>query len=82
MSLNQELKSPRVFAISPRYLLIAGLFAAAILVAGCKSAAPETPTEYRGAPAPEVWGMIRDLGFTIEVDYQGVQPAEILGVRS
>jgi biotin synthase len=24
-----------------------------------------------GAPAPEVWGMIRDLGFTIEVDYQG-----------
>lgn len=26
-----------------------------------------------GAPAPEVWGMITDLGFTIEVDYQ--QPA-------
>lgn len=23
-----------------------------------------------GAPAPEVWGMIRDLGFTIEIDYQ------------
>jgi biotin synthase len=23
-----------------------------------------------GAPAPEVWGMIKDLGFTIEVDYQ------------
>lgn len=23
-----------------------------------------------GAPAPEVWGMIQDLGFTIEVDYQ------------
>ena len=23
-----------------------------------------------GAQAPEVWGMIRDLGFTIEVDYQ------------
>lgn len=22
-----------------------------------------------GAPAPEVWGMIKDLGFTIEVDY-------------
>ena len=22
-----------------------------------------------GAPAPEVWGMIQDLGFTIEVDY-------------
>ena len=22
-----------------------------------------------GAPAPEVWGMIRDLGFTIEIDY-------------
>jgi biotin synthase len=33
-----------------------------------------------GAPAPEVWGMIRDLGFTIEVDYR--QPAESLGVRS
>jgi biotin synthase len=27
-----------------------------------------------GAPAPEVWGMIRDLGFTIEVEYQGAQP--------
>jgi hypothetical protein len=51
MSLNQELKSPRVFAISPRYLLIAGLVAIAVLVAGCKSAPPETPTEYRGAPA-------------------------------
>jgi biotin synthase len=23
-----------------------------------------------GAPAPEVWGIIEDLGFTIEVDYQ------------
>ncbi len=23
-----------------------------------------------GSPAPEVWGMIRDLGFTIEVDYR------------
>ncbi len=23
-----------------------------------------------GAPAPEVWGMIEDLGFTIQVDYQ------------
>jgi biotin synthase len=23
-----------------------------------------------GAPAPEVWGMIQDLGFTIEVDYR------------
>ena len=27
-----------------------------------------------GAPAPEVWDMIRDLGFTIQVDYQGVHP--------
>jgi hypothetical protein len=52
MSLNQELKSARVFAISPRYLLIAGLAVIAILVAGCKSAPSETPTEYRGAPAP------------------------------
>jgi biotin synthase len=33
-----------------------------------------------GAPAPEVWGMIRDLGFTIEVDYR--QPAESLSVPS
>src|ERR1043165_4612122 len=33
-----------------------------------------------GAPAPEVWGMIRDLGFTIEVNYR--QPAESLGVPS
>jgi biotin synthase len=23
-----------------------------------------------GQPAPEVWGMIEDLGFIIEVDYQ------------
>src|SRR5688572_27717639 len=52
MSLNQELKSPRAFAISPRYLLIAGLAVAAILIAGCKSAPPETETEYRGAPPP------------------------------
>jgi hypothetical protein len=52
MSLNQELKSPRVFAISPRNILIAGFVAAAILAAGCKSAPPETPTEYRGAPPP------------------------------
>jgi LysM repeat protein len=44
--------TPRAFAISPRHLLIAGAVAAAILVAGCKSAPPETPTEYRGAPAP------------------------------
>ena len=29
-----------------------------------------------GAPAPEVWGMIRDLGFTIQVDYQGVRPGD------
>jgi biotin synthase len=29
-----------------------------------------------GAPAPEVWGMIRDLGFTIEVDYQCTQAKE------
>jgi len=28
-----------------------------------------------GAPAPEVWGMIEDLGFTIQVDYQ--QPIAI-----
>ncbi|MBD0315441.1 MAG: hypothetical protein ICV75_02010, partial [Nitrospiraceae bacterium] len=28
-----------------------------------------------GAPAPEVWGMIEDLGFRIEVDYQ--QPAAL-----
>jgi biotin synthase len=31
-----------------------------------------------GAPAPEVWGMIRDLGFSIEVDYR--QPAQPLSV--
>jgi len=31
-----------------------------------------------GAPAPEVWGMIRDLGFSIEVDYK--QPAQPLSV--
>jgi hypothetical protein len=52
MSLNQELNSARMFAISPRFLLIAGLAAVASLIAGCKSAPAETPTEYRGAPAP------------------------------
>jgi biotin synthase len=35
-----------------------------------------------GAPAPEVWGMIRDLGFTIEVDYQGAQPVVSAAVPS
>jgi LysM repeat protein len=51
MSLNQELKSPRVLALlTPRNLVIAGLVAAAILAAGCKSAPPEEQTEYRGAP--------------------------------
>ena len=35
-----------------------------------------------GAPAPEVWGMIRDLGFTIEVDYQGAQPTVSQATRS
>jgi biotin synthase len=35
-----------------------------------------------GAPAPEVWGMIRDLGFTIEVDYQPAPAADSLTVQS
>jgi biotin synthase len=35
-----------------------------------------------GAPAPEVWGMIRDLGFTIEVDYQPAAAADSLTVQS
>ena len=33
-----------------------------------------------GAPAAEVWAMIRDLGFTIEVDYQDTQASESLRV--
>ena len=35
-----------------------------------------------GAPAPEVWGMIRDLGFIIEIDYQHPQDKEPLPVMS
>jgi biotin synthase len=35
-----------------------------------------------GAPAPEVWGMIRDLGFIIEIDYQHPQDKEPLPVVS
>ena len=35
-----------------------------------------------GAPAPEVWVMIRDLGFTIEVDYDRAQSSETLAVPS
>jgi len=35
-----------------------------------------------GAPAPEVWGMIRDLGFSIEVDYQGAQSTAVPDVRA
>ena len=35
-----------------------------------------------GTPAPEVWGMIRDLGFTIEVDFQGVQSPVSVGTPS
>jgi biotin synthase len=34
-----------------------------------------------GAPAPEVWGMIEDLGFTIQVDYQSRQASEHLRVH-
>ena len=35
-----------------------------------------------GAPAPEVWGMIRDLGFAIEVDYHRPQSTETFAVPS
>ena len=35
-----------------------------------------------GAPAPEVWGMIRDLGFTIEVDHHETQSCQPLPVPS
>jgi biotin synthase len=35
-----------------------------------------------GAPAPEVWGMIRDLGFVIEIDYPHPQDKEPLPVVS
>lgn len=35
-----------------------------------------------GAPAPEVWGMIRDLGFTIEIGYQSPQDKAPLPVVS
>jgi biotin synthase len=35
-----------------------------------------------GAPAPEVWGMIRDLGFTIEVDDQAAHSSGSLAIPS
>ena len=35
-----------------------------------------------GAPAPEVWGIIRDLGFTIEVDHDTAQSAQNVAVPS
>jgi biotin synthase len=35
-----------------------------------------------GTPAPEVWGMIRDLGFTIEIDHQRAQSIVPLGATS
>jgi biotin synthase len=33
-----------------------------------------------GAPAPEVWGMIQDLGFTVEVECQGTPAGQALTV--
>ncbi len=40
---------------------------------GCGEEALKSVNNYLttpGSPAPEVWGMIEDLGFKIEVDYQ------------
>jgi LysM repeat protein len=50
MSLNQQLTEPRVLITAPRLIALMALFAAALIVAGCKSA-PEPVTEAR-APAP------------------------------
>jgi hypothetical protein len=50
MSLNQQLTEPRVLITAPRLITLMALFAAALIVAGCKSA-PEPVTEAR-APAP------------------------------
>ena len=40
MSLNQQLTEPRVLLTAPRLIALMALFAAALIVAGCKSAPP------------------------------------------
>jgi LysM repeat protein len=49
MSLNQQLTEPRVFITAPRLIALMALFAAALIVAGCKSAPATAGTE---SPAP------------------------------
>jgi hypothetical protein len=54
MSFNQQLTEPRVFLTFPRLFVLMAFFAAALVVAGCKSA-PEPMTEPSAAavaPAP------------------------------
>jgi LysM repeat protein len=56
MSLNQQLTEPRVFLTVPRLFILMAFFAAALVVAGCKSA-PEPTSQPASAattaPAPE-----------------------------
>jgi LysM repeat protein len=49
MSLNQQLTEPRVSITAPRLIALMALFAAALIVAGCKSAPATTGAE---SPAP------------------------------
>jgi LysM repeat protein len=86
MSLNQELKSPRVRAmVNPRYLLIAGFIAAAILVAGCAAQSEPALTEYRGsapkAPAKTAEGKTVEMTAT-EAAIAGMNEAPAADAQS
>jgi LysM repeat protein len=56
MSLNQQLTEPRVFLTIPRLFVLMAFFAAALIVAGCKSApesTADTPPPTAAMPAAE-----------------------------
>jgi LysM domain len=68
MSLNQQLTEPRVFLTVPRLVALMAFFAAALVVAGCKSAPPPVASEAsRPAPAesePAAAGEASDMTAT------------------
>ena len=67
MSLNQQLTEPRVLITAPRLIVLMALFAAALIVAGCKSAPPTEaalPGVAPAAPADPVDERANDMTAT------------------
>jgi LysM repeat protein len=67
MSLNQQLTEPRVFITAPRLIVLMAVFAAALIVAGCKSAPPPEaalPGVAPAAPADPVDERANDMTAT------------------